>query len=271
MKFFHLHELVQYVDCALLDQNTIKTNPHYKFTGFTLENNPADVASQLYNSKIVYIHPDAYDYWINILDVLNEKKPMDIKLVIICGSDYFLDNDVLDPLLEILPNTRFFVENWIGYHERVDLLPIGVNEDYLKPIEKERLCAISYASNNNVCRKEFHKYLNATESLQKYVIPRLPRGEYLEELSKCYFSVCTAGNGFDTLRFWESLMVKAIPIVEKNEFIENLQRHYPDIPMVVLEHWDELEQKLHELDEGVYNRLWKDNDVCLSEYWINKL
>jgi hypothetical protein len=65
--------------------------------------------------------------------------------------------------------------------------------------------------------------------------------------------------------------VKAIPIVEKNEFIDNLQVHYPDIPMVVLEQWEELDQKLYELDEGVYNRMWKENDVCLSEYWINKL
>ena len=271
MKYFHLHELVPYVDCALLDQHTIKTNQHYKFSGFTLENNPSDVTTQLYNSSIVYIHPDAYEQWINILDILNEKKPMNIKTVIICGSDYCIDNNSLSPLLEIFPNTKFFVENWIGQHEHVELLPIGVNEDYLKPITKEKLCGISYASNNSTDREEFQKYIDTTESLQRYVIPKLPRGEYLEELSKCYFSVCTAGNGYDTLRFWESLMVKAIPIVEKNEFIDNLQLHYPDIPMIVLEHWEELDQKLLELDEGVYTRLWKENDVCLTEYWINKL
>jgi len=271
MKYFHLHEVVPYVDCALLDQNTIKSNPHYKFIGFTLENNPSDVATQLYNSSIVYIHPDAYDQWINILDVLNEKKPINIKTIIISGSDYFLDNEVLDPLLEILPNTQFIVQNWVGVHNRVELLPIGVNEDYLKPIIKERLCGISYASNNSPDREEFQKYLDTTECLQRYVIPRLPRGEYLEELSKCYFSVCTAGNGYDTLRFWESLMVKAIPHVEKNEFIEHRQLHYPDIQMVVLERWEELDVRLNELDEGVYNRMWKENDACLSEYWINKL
>jgi hypothetical protein len=41
--------------------------------------------------------------------------------------------------------------------------------------------------------------------------------------------------------------------------------------MIVLEHWEELDKKLNELDEGVYTRLWKENDVCLCEYWINKL
>lgn len=271
MKYFNLHEFVPYVDCALLDYLTIKSNPQYKFSGFTLENNPADVSNQLYSSKIVYIHPDAYEQWLNVLEVLNEKKPMNIKLVIICGSDYCIDDEALGPLLEILPHTRFFVQNWLGHHERVELLPIGVNEDYLKDCVKDKLCGISYVSNNGPDREEFQKCIDDTQSLQKYVIPKLPRGEYLEELSKCYFSVCPAGNGYDTLRFWESLMVKAIPIVQKNEFIENLQVHYPSIPMVVLDNWDELEVKLNVLDEGVYTRMWKENDLCLSEYWINKL
>jgi hypothetical protein len=77
-----------------------------------------------------------------------------------------------------------------------------------------------------------------------------------------YSIFCEDDISFESIHYWNFTW---------NEFIENLQLHYPDIPMIVLEQWKELDQKLYELDEGVYNRIWKENNVCLSEYWINKL
>ena len=77
------------------------------------------------------------------------------------------------------------------------------------------------------------------------------------------------GNGFDTLRFWESLMVKAIPIVLAHDFYENLKFQYNHIPMIVLNSWDELDSI--ELTAEKYNALWKDIDIILESYWRNKI
>ena len=70
MKYFHYHNLIPYLDMALLDSETIVTNPKYAHIGYTLESKPSDVSKKLYESSIIYIHPDSYDKWKNILLLL---------------------------------------------------------------------------------------------------------------------------------------------------------------------------------------------------------
>ena len=273
MKYFHLHEFIPYIDCALFNSNTIKTNPQYKFIGLTLENDIKDISSQLYNSQIVYIHPDSYDEWIDILLMLHQEKELPIKLIIMSGSDYFMDDEILEPLVECFSNTIFFIQNWLGKHERVSLLPIGINQDFLDPIVKTKTFGISFANINSIYRKEFNDYLESNKSIQQFLFPQLPRGDFLKELSTCFYTALTIGNGFDTLRFWESLMVKTIPIVKKNVFYENLITHYPSIPMIMLDDWNELEQLLETLDVERYNKLFDGVDLTYieSEYWFKLL
>ena len=273
MKYFHLHEFIPYIDCALLNSETIKTNQQYKFIGLTLENDIKDISTQLYNSKIIYIHPDSYDTWTDILLMLHQENELPIKVIIMSGSDYFIDNEILEPLVECFSNTKFLIQNWLGKHERVSLLPIGINEDFLDHILKEKKFGISFANNNGALRKEFNDYLDITPSVKEFLFSQLPRGDFLKELSKCYYTALTIGNGFDTLRFWESLMVKTVPIVKKNVFYENLIAHYPTIPMIMVDDWNELEQLLETLDLERYNKLFDGVDLTYieSEYWLNKI
>ena len=68
-------------------------------------------------------------------------------------------------------------------------------------------------------------------------------------------------------------MVKTIPIVKKNVFYENLITHYPSIPMIMLDDWNELEQLLETLDVERYNKLFDGVDLTYieSEYWFKLL
>ena len=81
------------------------------------------------------------------------------------------------------------------------------------------------------------------------------------------------GNGFDTLRFWESLMLKTIPIVRKHTFYEALRDYYPKLPFIEIESWDELPALVESLTFEKYETMIKDFDIeCLKEsYWIDQI
>ena len=91
---------------------------------------------------------------------------------------------------------------------------------------------------------------------------------YIKDLSSYKYNICPPGEGLDTSRFWESLIVKTIPVVKKSDFIENLNRF--NIPMLILENWEELydisENDLSSLYETYYTQL-KENDFVKLEFW----
>ena len=96
------------------------------------------------------------------------------------------------------------------------------------------------------------------------------RKNYIRNLSLYKFNICPPGKGLDTHRFWESLIVKTIPVVKRSEFIENLSRF--DIPMLVVEEWEEL----YDITENDLSTLYKnyakelnENNYLKLEFWID--
>ena len=265
MKYFNHLNLIPYIDVALMDTYTLTHNPKFMNIAFTLDCSMNVLKEKLNVSKTIYIHPNVIDKWKPILFEFNPE----IKLFIFFGSDIFIDNEIQE-FGKQFPDCEFWIQNYTGVEGgRYKILPIGVNQDCAETIIKEKLLGISYVSATGGFRREFLQYLNYNTKIHKWLLPKSDIPNYLENLSKCYFSVCPMGNGFDTLRFWESLMVKAIPIVLAHDFYENLLFQYPSIPMIVLNSWDELETL--DLSIEKYNVLWKDIDICLESYWRNKI
>jgi hypothetical protein len=274
MRFFHYEDVIPYLDLALLDSETIVTNPNYASKAVTLETNPAEVAKKLYESKIVYIHPDSFEKWNNILVLLHKRKPLPIKLIIMSGSDYYFDDDTLKELYEKLSETEFWIQNYTGVKgERISILPIGVAGQYEGELEKNYLFGISYFSNSGGFREQFIEFLNDHEEMKKFCTPKVPKEQFYEMLSKFYYNVCPMGNGFDTHRFWETLMVGTIPIVKSHDFYDNLLFQYPKLPIIVVKSWEELPIIIESLTQERYNELWDSADVSagLYDYWINKI
>ena len=96
------------------------------------------------------------------------------------------------------------------------------------------------------------------------------RKNYIRNLSSYKFNLCPPGKGLDTHRFWESLIVKTIPVVKRSNFIENLNRF--DIPMLIVEEWEEL----YDISENDLSTLYKkyakklnENDYLKFEFWID--
>jgi hypothetical protein len=274
MKYFHYHNLIPYIDIALLDSETIVTNPKYAHIGYTFEDKPSIVAEKLYASSVVFIHPDSYDKWKNVLLLLTKRKQLPIKLFIFSGSDYYFDDDILLPLRKQFVNSEMWIQNYCGtVGGNYRILPIGVNDDYNDIAVKDYLFGISYASNTGGFREELIEYLNTNETMKQYCMPKVPQEEYFKLLSQFYYNVCPMGNGFDTLRFWETLMVGTIPIVKKHDFFDNLLFQYPQLPIIIVDSWNNLPKLIESLTVEEYNVLWDKADISVIEndYWISKV
>jgi hypothetical protein len=91
--------------------------------------------------------------------------------------------------------------------------------------------------------------------------------EYINNVYNHKFVICPEGNGIDTHRFWETLYMGSIPIVEKN--INN--SFYTGLKICWIDDWEEV-------NETLLNDCWNDihewegnTDLLTFEYWKNKI
>jgi hypothetical protein len=84
--------------------------------------------------------------------------------------------------------------------------------------------------------------------------------------------VCPQGNGYDSIRFWESLSVGAIPIVLNTYFTESLMEQHPEVPFMVLDKWEDLPSFLHSKIDKAYDQFMamSNLEIVTEEYWLRE-
>lgn len=268
-----LKNLFPFIDLALLSEPTPdSTHKELYSKALWFSTEAKEAVAKLTTASIVFLHPDAFDRWTDILLELQQNHPLAIKLIIIADSDYCIGHEHMEALLAFFPETHFWIQNWYGSHERVKLLPIGVNGPWMPRREKRRPIGISFLLQyiGNTHRDEFFAFLNEYPMIQGHCLPRTGFQDYCELLSECYCSTCPMGEGYDTFRFWESLMMGTIPIVKEHPFYEVLRMNYPRLPFVVVKDWKDLFDLIPRINQDWYEEIWKEADLsCLDfETWI---
>ena len=230
------------------------------------------IPSEFYTSKILFIYGCSPLEWIPFLKEVSST----LKLVILGGNDIPILNANIQSLLEILPTTQLWITNWLGNHPQCTLLPIFPShavDYYTFESKKKNLFGIPFVRLNSSARKEFLFSIEKLPELYPYLMRELPNEKYQEALQSLYFCCCPMGNGFDTHRFWESLYFGAIPIVKSHTFYDILVYHYPNIPMILIEEWEDLPNCVKTLSIEKYEELWKSAnlEILQKEYWNTKL
>lgn len=146
-------------------------------------------------------------------------------------------------------NTNFIS---IDNHDHED------DEDKKSSLDKECLVETSTSEESPI------KFLNFSD----------PYSTWLQH-SNFAFEICPHGNGIDTHRTWEALMLKTIPIVKTS----SLDPLYEDLPVVIVSSWSELigtkgyenmktwQFKLAPLfEESPFKE--KLHDYLTVEYWV---
>ncbi len=172
-------------------------------------------------------------------------------------------------------NINFDVNN----HQKFYPVPIGLeNRNWfkngntanfnIKIVKDPMKIFCGFSLNTNSSRIHIMKDIINHENI--YIHRHSNHKEYIKELSRSKFSICPEGNGLDTHRFWESLILETVPIVLKTEFINNFKDH--QIPILVLENWNDLlefdYENLNEIYTNFHKKLTagKYNNL---EYWEN--
>ncbi len=197
------------------------------------------------------------------------------------NSDRLIDTDLqkLDH-----PNLiMWFAQNLSEVkNKKMNFIPIGLeNKMYRKNGKVKRFlnadtekgdsnlvfsCFREYSNNE---RSNINKIISKVEYINRY--DHLKNETYISKLAKSKFNICPEGNGIDSHRIWESLILKSIPIVKRNKFIDMLSSN--DVPLFVLDNFDDLrnleETKLNEFyEEKKYNL--NSLEIYRSDYWENK-
>lgn len=271
MNSFHHRCLYPYVDYVLTSKEKQEhLDDMLKDKCLFYTDKPSDVVAKLSTAKVLYVYPDTFDQWTDILLFIHQKKPLPVKLMIFCDSDINLCNDHLDALFAFFGETEFWVQNWIGHHPRCTLLPIGTSNPILikKPTQKESLLGISFVNNYFGCpaREEFFEAFQTNSNLLSSCFPKTTFVEYCDLVSKTTFHTCPMGEGYDTFRFWETLALGSVPVVKDHFFYEALLYSYPDCPLIKVQSWsaleDIVEQELPPPSSLPY---------LTSDFWVSKI
>jgi len=167
----------------------------------------------------------------------------------------------------------------------IEALPIGLEnrrylnsgtlshftDKYVKKNSEKKINKIfsSFSPHTNLDkRKDLVRISKVSEQVDVNILPN--HISYLRELSKYKFSLCPEGNGVDTHRFWESLMVKTIPITLKNNLTLAYKKH--GLPILIISDWEEVK----DFTEDNLNDYYKTNfdftsyeHILKFKYWEN--
>jgi|SRR5579862_8452414 len=90
---------------------------------------------------------------------------------------------------------------------------------------------------------------------------------YLQDLSESLFVASPRGNGLDTHRTWESLLMGCYPIVPSS----TLNPLYEDLPVVIINSWEEVTNEfLRECEQKLKEKTWS-RDKLYAPYWFAKV
>jgi hypothetical protein len=103
----------------------------------------------------------------------------------------------------------------------------------------------------------------------KYCLPEninlIDRKAFLEDVADSKFVICPEGNGIDTVRLWESLYCRSIPIVKRHKAMRYFEGK---LPILWVDNWSEVESRfyLEKHFEQIMDSEW-DLDILKMGYW----
>ena len=214
------------------------------------------------NPKFIYCCTTDLLLFKNKLDLF--KNPF---ILVSHNSDVnIIDNDDYKYICNHPKIIKWYTQNLLMEHYKVELLPIGIaNPEWEHGNVKLLLQAYnnSYNKTNNI-----YFYCNINNNYNKrkecYLklnfIPKAylkPVAEYFNYLATFRFAICPEGKGVDTHRLWECFYLRVVPIVLDNLFIKKVQEAY-NLPMVILNDWNELKDLYQFLNYENYESLFSN-------------
>ncbi len=133
-----------------------------------------------------------------------------------------------------------------------------------------KLLYINHSEHTNLSERGNIREMFANKSFAT-ISPRVDYPEYCRQIQAHKFMICPEGNAVDCHRNWEVLLLKRVPIMKKNPYLQECYKDYPilwvddyaDVNKTMLAEHDDLFIKARNLDQNlldlysVFNRAVK--------------
>lgn len=245
-----------------------------------------DDTSKIYPSKVksgdtLFVKTDYINEFIdNCLPAL----PDNLKLIT-HNSDINIEKSLITDKLK---NKSIY---WFAQNLQIDLntsqylhpLPIGFeNRNWLKngklsilkkvKTPEQKINGMLCAFNTSTNKERIDILHNLDQNNYVRYLRRAKHKDYMKTLSQYKLSICPEGNGADTHRIWESLLVETLPVVKKSNFTENLSS--VGIPLYIINNWKELAYLDEEKIDYIYSSKsfeLKDKRFLTYKFWMEKV
>ena len=190
------------------------------------------------------------------------------QFIIFCSNE---DTPITEDIhSHIPPNVlAIYAANAIGYGGKVHPIPYGLQRK-LYPVDVRldemyialksdpkptKLLYINHAEHTNISERGNIRDIFADKSFAT-VSPRVDYPEYCRMIQAHKFMICPEGNAVDCHRNWEVLLLKRVPIMKKNNYLQECYKNYPilwvddyaDVNKTLLAENDDLFIKSRNLD-----------------------
>ena len=104
--------------------------------------------------------------------------------------------------------------------------------------EKVHLCYVSFNEESHPERKGLKQLFSSFGKVDHDLVDY---GTFLDTLQKSKFVICPRGNAIDCHRNWESIYLRTVPIMKRNDYLDTL---FKDYPVLFVDEWSEVTEDL---------------------------
>ena len=190
------------------------------------------------------------------------------QFILFCSNE---DTAITDDIhSHIPPNVlAIYAANAVGFGGKLHPLPYGLQRK-LYPVDVRldemfialksdpkptKLLYINHAEHTNLSERGNIREMFANKSFAT-ISPRVDYPEYCRQIQAHKFMICPEGNAVDCHRNWEVLLLKRVPIMKKNPYLQECYKDYPilwvddyaDVNKTLLAENDDLFVKSRNLD-----------------------
>jgi hypothetical protein len=209
----------------------------------------------LTNGDVVFVKTDYLDWFLS-------NRSIDAPITLVTGVSDLSPTNEQCRKIRVHPN----IKRWIGCNipvsdPKIIKLPIGSGEPEREYGNHETLRRLHEAripwedKKDEVCIP-YHGATHESRVLDS-TLPKLPFEEYMNTISTYKFVVCMRGNGIDTHRFCEILLMGSVPIVEHSK----LDDMYSQFPCLIVDSFDAIDTSQFQWDASKY-------ETFLDVFWL---
>jgi hypothetical protein len=214
-----------------------------------------------------------------------------VSFVLVTGdSDYtipfdlFPNQDTFHTFIENKKILKWFVQNCVYVHEKIILMPIGLDYHtfHEPPLEQEKTlleCSVvksqilkiysnCHFAMNTRYGKERRDAIQCIPSDLLVLEPSyLPRKQSWLNQKKYMFCLSPHGNGLDCHRTWEAIALGTIPIVKSSP----LDSMYEHLPVLIVKEWKDvtetlLQNTVHQFESQIFQF-----EKIKLRYWLDRM